>query len=504
MALWLCRLRAEEQPDALLAQRMGIGAWVVGVDLLDETLSLDVSLEQGLPLVLEWHITGPLAADAELQAVQRWVELLRTTDFIRFQGRPLLLVHGTDWLSHPQHAGLRLKAALEAAAGESVWMLQRSGELTDHFDGVCEAVNLPIPVDASADRANYEVHLRDAHWRKAPKNWTIPAVRALLPQDHDCYCNASSGLYSDWLKLLSRWSELQCEGAWDAPVLIDSWEGHCLWWQPSTHSNKTFPLSVDPSPQLRCWGKPSADHLAVLVHGYYLDALARMLDKLPRDGVDLFVSTPLRQLPAVAEVLRHQNWPRVHLFGVPNRGRDMAPFLLDLLPAVQAVGHSFFIKLHTKSSPHLSDGEVWGEYLLNALLDPAIFENLLAQLRKDPNLGLIAPAGTLVPITLQLQNNGIHLLQLQRRTGIRGLDSLCSHFVAGSMFAGRVSVLEPLLKLKLQRNDFEPEMAQTDGTLAHSLERWIGVEVHHLGMRIDELPGDPRSMPGFGYRWSFN
>ena len=147
---------------------------------------------------------------------------------------------------------------------------------------------------------------------------------------------------------------------------------------------------------------------------------------------------------------------------------------------------------------------MWGEYLLNALLDPAIFENLLAQLRQDPNLGLIAPAGTLVPITLQLQNNGIHLLQLQRRTGIRGLDSLCSHFVAGSMFAGRVSVLEPLLKLKLQRNDFEPEMAQTDGTLAHSLERWIGVEVHHLGMRIDELPGDPRSMPGFGYRWSFN
>ena len=39
---------------------------------------------------------------------------------------------------------------------------------------------------------------------------------------------------------------------------------------------------------------------------------------------------------------------------------------------------------------------------------------------------------------------------------------------------------------------------QTDGTLAHALERWIGV----VASPVTELSGDCKAMPGFGYRWS--
>ena len=453
MALWLCRLKAEEQPDASLAQRKGVGAWLVEVDLLDEVLSSNAAMEQGLPLVLEWRLAEPLAADLEPQAAQRWAQWLRTADTIRWQGRPLLLVHGSDCLSHPQHAGLRLKAAFEAAAGEPIWLLQRSGESTQHVDGVCEAVDLQVLARASAERANYEVHLRDAHWRRAPNIWTIPAVRALSPEDQDSYVNANSNLYGDWLSLSSRWSELQCDGASDSLVLIESWEGHRLWWNTPIDGQPCLPLSREAPSRLRCWGTPSADHLAVLVHGYYLDALAQMLEKLPRDGIDLYVSTPLRQLPAAVNLLRQLKWPRVQVFGVPNRGRDIAPFLLDLLPAALAVGHATFIKLHTKSSPHLSDGEDWGKHLLGSLLKPELVQNLQCR----PPQGLLAPAGTVIPITIQLQNNGHHLARLQRRFGVSGRELLDSQFIAGSMFAGRLSSLVPLLQLELERCDFEPE-----------------------------------------------
>ena len=494
MALWLCRRRAEDQPDVALARRLGVGAWVVSVDLLGAGFVAELSSQQDLPVLLEWRLRQPLAVDQEPEVAQRWAAWCRKAKAWRWQGRPLLILHGTEWLSHPRHAGQRLKAAFEAALGEPIWLLQRADASSPGFDGVCEAVELPLPAEASADRANYEVHLRDAHWRQAPIIWTIPAVRPLPAGHQDRYANASSRHYCDWLQLASHWSALQCEGAADAPVLIESWAGHCLWWQAGIKLDPDPPLALDGPPRLHQWGTPTPDHLAVLVHGYYLDALAQMLEDLPREGLDLYVSTPLRQLPAAAALLRQQHWPRVQLFGVPNRGRDLAPFLLDLLPAAQAVGYRSFIKLHTKSSPHLSDGEDWGSHLLGSLLDPAV----LQRLQRDPPQGLLAPAGTVVPITLQLQNNGAHLVQLQRRFGVSGRELLGAQFIAGSMFAGGLALLRPLLGLGLQRCDFEPENGQTDGTLAHALERWIGV----VAKAIEELPGNTTAMPGFGFRWS--
>ena len=496
MALWLCRLEAEEHPDAASAQRMGIGAWVVEVDLLNEAFASNVPSEQGLPLVLEWHLKRHLPADLELQAAQHWAQWLRTANAVRCQGRPLLLIHGSDVLGQPQHAGQRLKIAFETAAEEPIWLLQRSGEVTQHFDGMCDAVESQVSARASAERWNYEVYLRDAHWRCAPSTWTIPAVRAVAPKDQAFYVNATSDLYNDWLRLSSHWSELQCDGALDAPVLIESWEGHRLWWKKSVDQQPSTSSPVEAPTQKRSWGKSSADHLALLVHGYYLDALAQMLESLPRDGIDLYVSTPLRQLPAVVNLLRQQNWTRVQVFGLPNRGRDIAPFLLDLLPAAMAVGHASFIKLHTKSSPHLSDGEDWGRHLLRSLLNVELIQNLQSR----PPQGLLAPAGTVAPITLQLQNNGNHLCHLQRRFAVSGRELLNSRFIAGSMFAGRLCALSPLLVLELERYDFEPELGQTDGTLAHALERWIGAVV----APIEELPGNATAVPGFGFWGSVN
>ena len=56
------------------------------------------------------------------------------------------------------------------------------------------------------------------------------------------------------------------------------------------------------------------------------------------------------QIDQVEKKLRDLDFACVRLFGVDNRGRDMAPFLLHLLPAVAAAGHHFFVKLHTKKS----------------------------------------------------------------------------------------------------------------------------------------------------------
>jgi len=522
MALWLCRLEpdgleAVDRDDAL-ARQLGIGGWVLPVQLGQgaEAAMLDIhrlfEIADGLPLLLEWLIKEPCEAREESWLIDQLGDLMSMPRAVQLEGRPALLIQGSSQLDQPPLTARRMRRALAQRLGRVPLLLNAAAESGEGFDGCCDWTEPPF-VDGGGEqrhhKASYELFLQQAHWRPSPQHaLSIPSVRALSPREQSAMEGGRAELYQSWLGLLSHWSALLRDGDPQAPVLIDSWSGHQAWWTPLAPADPLPSAAVDgEQPRIIQWGTPSADRLAVIVHGFYLDGLAAILERLPTEllpRLDLYVSAPRQRISAVAALLRRRGCPVVHLFGVPNRGRDIAPFLLHLLPAVLAHGHLGFLKLHTKSSPHLSDGEDWGQHLLNSLLEPSLLQGLVEQLQQDPNLGLLAPAGTRVPITLQLQNNGDHLLQLQRRTGLRGLELLGSDFIAGSMFAGRVSVLEPLLKLGLQLSDFEPEAAHTDGTLAHGLERWIGVQAHHLDLRIDELAGDPRSMPGFGYRWSRN
>ena len=70
------------------------------------------------------------------------------------------------------------------------------------------------------------------------------------------------------------------------------------------------------------------------------------------------------------------------------------------------------------------------------------------------------------------------------------------------MMAGRLSALRPLLDLGLRLDQFEPEAGQTDGTLAHALERWIGVVIQQQGLELRELKGTRAGIPEFGHRWA--
>ena len=110
-------------------------------------------------------------------------------------------------------------------------------------------------------------------------------------------------------------------------------------------------------------GERNPEHIALMIHGFYVDQLETMLTRLPpggkKDGLpglDLYVSTCKEKLNTVQSLLARQKWPSVYIASCPNRGRDIAPFLLHLLPAALKAGHCYFIKVHTKKSPHLHKG----------------------------------------------------------------------------------------------------------------------------------------------------
>ena len=177
-----------------------------------------------------------------------------------------------------------------------------------------------------------------------------------------------------------------------------------------------------------------------MIHGFYLGKLQNILNTLPPGGhknglpgLDLYVSTPLSQIEEAKKILANQKWPRVLLCDVSSRGRDIAPCLLNLLPKALRAGHHAFVKLHTKKLPQFKGGIDWSDHLINNLLHNKFLSQLSDNLEKDPQLGLFAPAGTLLNGSVTLGYNVDHIQLLPEKKYWDGAWALSQYCVAASM-----------------------------------------------------------------------
>lgn len=519
MALWLCCLDAP--PPTIAA--CGVGGWLLSTDLSPEGVESPSLWElyqgagDGLPFGLDCHLQAPLTPAQERRIGAQLAPWLVQERSLRLQGRPVLLVRGAAHFSHRRFGPRGLRLALNAALRQRgcdrpVLLLCWQNDPIHDADAMVNGV-----VDPPANTPlNYEVLLREAHHRGGDAGpWRIPAVLAPADPDRSPFFNASAELYNEWLHQESSWSAFRLQGAADAPVVLGSWLGHQRWWR----APETTPAPAEPPPPSRAaqaaqplraaWGTQQPGNLALLVHGFHQPELRRILQALAPDGgthelpgIDLYLSVPEDRFGATSTLLRELAWPRVQLFGVANRGRDLAPFLLQALPAAIANNHRLFVKVHTKRSTHLGDGEPWGAHLLSSLLAPSFLRQLRRELESNSQLGLMAPAGTLLPCTLNLDRNSHHLLALCRRHQVEPRSVLSSRFIAGTMMAGRLEALKPLLQHAPPLEAFEAEAGQTDGTLAHAYERWIGVQAERHGWQVQELAGTAAAVPNFGYGWA--
>jgi len=495
MARWLCRLTVEElrQPEnqLSLADSLAVGGWVLcGLtiqDLLegpDPWLSL---LPEGACFVLEIgsdHIGFQDSAPVEA-VLRNW---LSHPQAVHWNGQPLLLGHGTT----PPRVDPGVRTMQVRSPGQG-----------------CDPLWCGLAEFIPEDPTDYRRFLQKAHARMGDSNDLIPAVRALTQDQELDWSFASAEGYCEWLALSDATSDLLCPKA-GGLVLLDSWPGHRRWFNTNERdqADSVAVASRSLPPRQRCWGTAEPHHCALLVHGFYLDRLKEMLDPLlsVQDGskdsapLDLYVSTPLGQLPQAAWLLQRWGWRRDQLFGVVNRGRDVAPFLHHLLPAAVASGHQLFVKVHTKRSPHLLDGDRWGAHLIEALFTPAALQTIHQTLELDASLGVVAPAGTLCPLSVHLDRNRGVVLEFQRTQKLDGGWILGQDFIAGSMMAGRLEAIAPWCEITPNLDAFEQEMGQMDGTLAHGLERTLCLDLCRRGWSIHELPGDAAAVPAFGYR----
>lgn len=215
--------------------------------------------------------------------------------------------------------------------------------------------------------------------------------------------------------------------------------------------------------------------VAVLLHLYYEDLGPEMRDVLMRAmpcAADLYVTTDTE---AKRETLRacFAQWPhgRIEVRLVPNRGRDVAPRVVELADLHER--YELCLNLHGKKSPHWEKGGAWRRDQVNLLArSREVVAGIVEAFRRWPRLGLVMPR-TFEPVRIHV-NWGYDLgrcMELGRRLGINLAATDTLLFPAGSMFWTRRGALRPLLDLGLTLEDFEEEDGLPYGSMAHAIER---------------------------------
>jgi len=221
---------------------------------------------------------------------------------------------------------------------------------------------------------------------------------------------------------------------------------------------------------------PADLRVAVVVHAFYPDVFPEFCQYLRNMPCryTLLVSVQdedaRREIEAEAAGLPFVE--RIEIRVVPNRGRDIAPLLVEFGPLLR--DFDYVCHVHTKRSLHTASGDAWRRYLCDILLgSKERIQALLATFVNDEDVGLVYPEPYKdVPyIAYGWLKNGAIAGKLWARLGIPFDPTGYVDMPAGSMFWARRSALDPLLDLHLTWADFPEESAQTEGTLQHTIER---------------------------------
>ncbi len=242
--------------------------------------------------------------------------------------------------------------------------------------------------------------------------------------------------------------------------------------------------------------------IALHIHAFYFEEFNDIISRLMinRARPTLFVSTPESQVQRIYRALECYDGHVSVVKGVPNRGRDIAPFLTlfgpDMIADFDIIGH-----LHTKSSTDIGDRLFVAncvEFLMeNTLGGPkggAMLDRIVSAMLQSPDLGIVYPDD---PNLIGWSDNKAHAVRIAARMGVHDLPEHIN-FPVGTMFWARSDLIKRFVALGLDWNDYPAEPLPHDGSALHALERLFGVIPAHAGFRtgVTNIPGVTNIIPG--------
>ena len=221
---------------------------------------------------------------------------------------------------------------------------------------------------------------------------------------------------------------------------------------------------------------PTALHL----HLYYTEMADAILASIARckSRPDLLISVGDQvSRKEVEEALLKHGLEAKRIAIVPNRGRDIGPFLTEFGKEItdnyEIVGH-----LHSKNTLAIEDrGFVrnWKNFLYGNLLgeQAPMMDIILKKMGENPTIGLIYPDD---PFVVGWGDNRTFAEKLLERMKISGGELHENiNFPVGTMFWARTKALKPLFDLNLDWGDYHREPLPYDGSMLHAIERMLTI-----------------------------
>lgn len=242
---------------------------------------------------------------------------------------------------------------------------------------------------------------------------------------------------------------------------------------------------------------PTTLRVGLHIHAYYTDMFPEILRRIEKNRTrpDLLISVTSESARLkISTYLVNYLGGAVDIRVVPNRGRDIGPFLTEFGETIRQkydlIGH-----LHTKRTVGLRDdsvGRIWFQFLLENLLggQAPMADIILGRMADDQGVMMTFPDD---PNVVGWGGN--------YRLGEKILSSLGieysyqeSCFPIGTMFWARTSGLKALLDLRLHWEDYPEEPLNYDGSLLHALERLFSIFATNNGgsILLTTVPGSTR------------
>lgn len=251
---------------------------------------------------------------------------------------------------------------------------------------------------------------------------------------------------------------------------------------------------------------PIQAKIAIHIHLFYDEMapyFASTLNKIPCN-FDVFISTredadknAIRQAFSACHKAQH-----VEVIETANIGRDIYPFVCLFGPKLMQ--YDVLCHLHSKKSLYNNGAtQGWLEYIVDMLFRSANdIARILKKLSDDSSTGIIYPQnfhGVPYMANTWLANRST-AEKYRHRFGLASLPSGYFDYPVGSMFWAKKEALQALFNAGITRDDFEAESGQTDGTLAHCIERLYVLVANQAG--YDHVILADKYFPGWSrWRW---
>lgn len=235
--------------------------------------------------------------------------------------------------------------------------------------------------------------------------------------------------------------------------------------------------------------------IAVAMHLYYLqmyDELRRYLHNFDDLSFDLYVTMPRENMAFGRNLER--DFPNVKIIITENIGFDIYPFLC-FLREIPLERYDLIFKIHSKKDIpiqyHLNgydlSGPNWRNCLLSSILGSKERVRQIVDLfAENPKIGFVGAKELLVKDNLVDQDIDMSRVEVFMKEC--GLSVNRKEFLAGSMFAIRSRLLQPIKDRNFKMDDFPQYYPRDWNGLPYCLERIFTFLVSSQGYEVATLP----------------